>query len=145
MKIFLLLDPPTVTAQESKVAIVRGKPRFYKPENVLKAKEELKAHLRPFRPEKPIDGPIELKVTWLFPRGKRHGHLEWRTTKPDTDNLEKLLKDCMTQLGFWRDDALVVRETVEKLWSDEPTGIALEMEILGKRKEGDHETEEAAR
>ena len=145
MKIFLLLDPPTITAQETKVVIVHGKPRFYKPENVAKAKEELKKHLRPFKPEEPLDGPIELKVTWLFPRGKRHRHLEWRTTKPDTDNLEKLLKDCMTQLGFWKDDALVVRETVEKLWSDEPTGIALEIEILGDRKEETDETKTSAR
>ena len=118
MKIFLLLDPPTITAQETKVAIVNGKPRFYKPENVTRAKEELKKHLRPFKPSEPMSGPIELKVTWLFPKGKTHKHLEWRVTKPDTDNLEKLLK-----------------EIVEKLWSDEPTGIALEIEILGKRKE----------
>ena len=30
---------------------------------------------------------------------------EYRTTKPDTDNLQKLLKDCMTATGFWTDDA----------------------------------------
>ena len=30
-------------------------------------------------------------------------------TKPDTDNLQKLLKDCMTKCGFWKDDAQVVR------------------------------------
>lgn len=135
MKIFLLLNPPTITAQETKVAIVNGKPKFYKPENVTRAKEELKKHLRPFKPSAPMNGPIELKVTWLFPKGKTHKHLEWRVTKPDTDNLEKLLKDCMTEVGFWKDDAQVVREVVEKLWSDEPTGIALEIEILGKRKE----------
>ena len=87
-----------------------------------------------------MSGPIELKVTWLFPRGKNHKHLEWRVTKPDTDNLEKLLKDCMTELGFWKDDAQVVREVVEKLWSDEPTGIALEIEILRERKEANDET-----
>ena len=45
MKIFLLLDPPTITAQETKVVIVHGKPRFYKPENVTKAKEELKKQM----------------------------------------------------------------------------------------------------
>lgn len=32
MKIFLLLDPPTVTAQMNKVAIVNNKPVFYKSE-----------------------------------------------------------------------------------------------------------------
>ena len=51
-------------------------------------------------------------------------------TRPDTDNLQKLLKDCMTRCGFWKDDAQVVREIVEKRWSDEPTGIFVEIKSL---------------
>lgn len=53
-------------------------------------------------------------------------------TRPDTDNLEKMLKDCMTEVGFWKDDALVVSETVYKIWSDEPTGISIELNALDK-------------
>ena len=132
MKIFLLMDPPTVTAQESKVAMVRNKPIFYKPEKVKQAKAEIMKHLRPFKPKELMEGPIELKVVWLFPRGKRHKHFEWRVTRPDTDNLEKMLKDCMTEVGFWKDDALVVSETVYKIWSDEPTGISIELNALDK-------------
>lgn len=129
---FLLMNPPTVTAQESKVAIVRNKPIIYKPEKIKQAKKEIIKHLMPFKPKEPMQGPIELKVVWLFPRGKRHKHFEWRTTRPDTDNLEKLLKDCMTEVGFWKDDALVVSETVYKIWSDEPTGISIELKALEK-------------
>ena len=132
MQIFLLMTPPTVTAQESKIAVVRNKPIVYKPEKIKQAKKEIIKHLRPFKPDTPLDGPIELKVVWLFPRGKRHKHLEWRTTRPDTDNLEKLLKDCMTEVGFWKDDALVVKETVYKVWSEEPTGISIEIKKLPK-------------
>ena len=137
MKIFLLLNPPTVTAQETKVALVNGKPRFYKPENVQKAKHELMQHLSPFKPKEPYVGPIELHVVWLFPKGKNHKDGEWRTTKPDTDNLEKLLKDCMTQLGFWIDDAQVVKETCEKKWADEPTGISIEYKVIGYERVGE--------
>lgn len=129
---FLLMNPPTVTAQESKVAIVRNKPIIYKPEKIKQAKKEIIKHLMPFKPKEPLQGPVELKVVWLFPRGKRHKHYEWRTTRPDTDNLEKLLKDCMTEVGFWKDDALVVSETVYKIWSDEPTGISIELKALEK-------------
>lgn len=129
---FLLMNPPTVTAQQSKVAIVRNKPIIYKPEKIKQAKKEIIKHLMPFKPKEPLQGPVELKVVWLFPRGKRHKHFEWRTTRPDTDNLEKLLKDCMTEVGFWKDDALVVSETVYKIWSDEPTGISIELKALGK-------------
>lgn len=132
MKIFLLMNPPTVTAQERKVAMVRNKPIFYKPEKVKQAKAELMKHLRPFKPDTPFESPIELHVVWLFPKGKSHKHNEWRITKPDTDNLQKMLKDCMTEIGFWKDDAQVVKETVEKRWSDEPCGISIEIKILKK-------------
>lgn len=136
MKIFLLMNPPTVTAQERKVTLVHGKPVFYKPERVKAAKAELIKHLRPFKPKEAMTGAIELKVVWLFPKGKSHKANEWRITKPDTDNLEKMLKDCMTELGFWNDDAQVVKETAEKRWSEEPSGISIEINQLGKFYEG---------
>lgn len=132
MKMFLLMNPPTVTAQESKVAVVRNKPIIYKPEKIKQAKKEIIKHLQPFVPEVPYVGAVELKVSWYFPRGKSHKHLEWRITRPDTDNLEKLLKDCMTELGFWKDDALVASESVCKVWSDEPTGISIEINPMGR-------------
>jgi crossover junction endodeoxyribonuclease RusA len=45
MKIFLLLNPPTVTAQESKVALVKNKPVFYKPKKVKQARLTLIEYL----------------------------------------------------------------------------------------------------
>ena len=140
MRIFLLMNPPTVTAQENQVTVVKNKPVFYKPEKLKEAKKEIIKHLMPFRPAKPYEGPIELHVVWLFPKGKRHKHNEWRITKPDTDNLEKLLKDCMTQVGFWNDDAQVVKEVVEKRWSDEPTGISIQIDTLSKVMEAVNES-----
>lgn len=131
MKIFLMLDPPRATAQMQKVAMIHGKPRFYKPTNVQNARDTLIRHLRPFKPASPFEDAIELHVVWLFPRG-RHKPNEWKITKPDTDNLQKMLKDCMTEIGFWHDDAQVVKEIVEKRWSDEPCGIAIEMDALTK-------------
>ena len=107
----------------------------YTPENVKQAKEVIIKHLAPFKPEVPLTGPLELNVNWYFPKGTKHKHLEWRVTKPDTDNLEKMLKDCMTELGFWNDDAQVVSEHIDKVWSDEPTGIAIEINQLNKFKE----------
>ena len=44
-------------------------------------------------------------VKWCFQTKGRHKDGEYRITKPDTDNLQKLLKDCMTSVGFWSDDA----------------------------------------
>ena len=135
MKIFLLLDPPTVTAQQNKVALINNKPVFYKPEKLKQARRTLVTHLKPFKPVEPLRGAIRLDVVWRFPKGKRHKHFEWRVTKPDTDNLQKMLKDCMTEVGFWIDDAQVVVEHVEKIWTDDPCGIAIEINVLNKFKE----------
>lgn len=60
-------------------------------------------------------------------RGPQNG--SWRTAKPDTDNLEKALKDEMTRLHFWADDAQVCSEIVEKFWSD-PCGVFVRVEEL---------------
>lgn len=48
---------------------------------------------------------------------------------PYMDNLQKLLKDCMTTVGFWKDDAQVTCEIIEKFWADIP-GIYIEVEEI---------------
>lgn len=130
MNFFIAIDPPTSTAQMKQVRVVKGKPIFYDPPAVKEARTVLSAHLAVHKPDKPMAGPVSLRVLWLFPKGKSHKNGEWRTTKPDTDNLQKLLKDCMTRCGFWNDDAQVVREVAEKRWADEPSGIYIEVEEL---------------
>ena len=129
MKFKLDITPSTVTAQEKKVCVVKGRPIFYDPPKVQTAKAELMVHLHEHRPKEPIEGAVFLKVVWMFPKGRTHKDGEWRTTRPDTDNLQKMLKDCMTKTGFWTDDALVVREHVEKKWAEVP-GIAIEVKEL---------------
>lgn len=127
MKFLLSMTPPTATAQERKVVVVKGVPRFYDPKPVKAARALLMAHLRQHVPAEPLSGPLALRAVWRFPCGRSHKSGEWRVTRPDTDNLQKLLKDCMTRCGFWHDDAQVVRETVEKLWADTSVGIEIEL------------------
>lgn len=130
MEFFIAIDPPTSTAQMKQVRVVKGKPVFYDPPAVKAARNMLSAHLAHHRPDKPMTGPVSLRVLWLFPKGKSHKNGEWRITKPDTDNLQKLLKDCMTRCGFWKDDAQVVSEAVEKRWADDPCGLYIEVNEL---------------
>ena len=130
MEFFIAMNPPTSTAQMKQVRVVNNKPVFYEPAPVKEARKQLIGHLILHRPDVPLDGPLALTVMWLFPKGKSHKNGEWRTSKPDTDNLQKLLKDCMTKCQFWKDDAQVVREVVEKRWSDEPCGIYIEIQEL---------------
>ena len=142
MHFFMAMKPPTATAQEHSVKVIHGKPVFFDPPNVKDAKNLLMGHLAKNRPDKPIEGAVELTVMWLFPKGKSHRHGEWRKTKPDTDNLQKLLNDCMTQVGFWKDDAQVVSEKVQKRWSDEPTGIYIEIKELEEGADGNQQNKQ---
>lgn len=132
---FMPMIPPTITHQEKKISVIKTKngkyiPKVYEPRELEDARVKLTAHLMKHAdPLFPYTAGVRLTVKWLFPRGKRHKHGEYRTTKPDTDNLQKLLKDCMTSAGFWLDDALVASEICEKFWSDTP-GIYVKIEEL---------------
>lgn len=129
IQFFMVMDPPTVTHQEKQVHVVNGKPIFYEPAELKAARQKIMAHLDKFKPEKKIDCGVRLIVKWCFPKGNKHYDGEYRITKPDTDNLQKLLKDCMTHVGFWKDDAQVASEIVEKFWSEIP-GIFIRIEEL---------------
>ena len=130
MKFFMKMNPPTCTAQMKKIAVVHGRPVIYETTAIKEAKKLLCTALTPQKPEAPLTGALMLKVVWMFPKGKTHKAGTWRVTRPDTDNLEKLLKDCMTKCGFWKDDAQVAKEICEKKWSDEPCGIEIEIQKL---------------
>lgn len=49
-------------------------------------------------------------------------------TRPDGDNLIKMIKDVMTQLGYWNDDAQVYSETIERFYGDVP-GVLVRIEV----------------
>ena len=129
MEFFMAMNPPTITHQEKQVHVVNGKPIFYEPDELKAARQKLEAHLGKYVPEDPYRKGVRLITKWCFPSGDIHGNGEYRITKPDTDNLQKLLKDCMTHVGFWEDDALVASEIVEKFWSEIP-GIYIRIEEL---------------
>ena len=126
---FLPMNPPTKTHQMLQVRVVKGKPVFYEPSDLKAARAKLMAHLGQHVPKVKYTKAIRLTAKWLFPITGKHKNGEYKTTKPDTDNLQKLLKDCMTDAGFWTDDALVVSEIIEKFWAEIP-GIYIKIAEL---------------
>lgn len=131
LEFFLPIVPPTATAQERAVRIVGRKAIFYDPPEVADARAKLEAYLARHKPPKPYPGPIRLTTRWCYPMTDNFSHHdgEYKITRPDTDNSIKLLKDCMTRIGFWRDDAQVASELTEKFWSAIP-GIYIRVEPL---------------
>ena len=126
---FLPVLPPTSTHQEKQVHVVNGKPVFYDPAEVKADRQKLRAHLGRHVPAEVFIGPVRLTTWWCFLASGRHRNGEYRASRPDTDNLVKLLKDIMTELHFWKDDAQVASEVTEKYWADIP-GIYVKVESL---------------
>lgn len=126
---FMPMKPPTTTHQEKQVAVINGKPVFYEPEDLAKARAKLMAHLSKHVPAGKLQGALRFTNKWCFPLKAKHKHGDWKTTKPDVGNMSKLMMDCMTKLGYWKDDAYVSSLIEEKFWSETP-GIYIKIEEL---------------
>lgn len=85
LEFFMLMIPPTVTHQEKKVSVVEknGKaiPKVYEPEDLKAARAKLLDNLARYRPERKLEGGVQLAVKWCFPLDKagKHHDGEYRT------------------------------------------------------------------
>lgn len=128
---FMRMKPPTATQQEKQVRISgNGKRQYYDTDQLKAARLKLTGHLAKHVPAAKYTKAVRLITKWCFPLAGKHYDGEYRATRPDTDNLQKMLKDCMTTLGYWTDDCLVASEIIEKFWAARP-GIYICIEELG--------------
>jgi Holliday junction resolvase RusA-like endonuclease len=130
--ICLQMIPPTVTAQMHKVGVGKnGKPFIYDTPEIKNARQKFRAHLAAYQIMEPLEGPLMMETTWLFPlpESGKHKAGDWKITRPDTDNLQKLLKDEMQKMGFFKDDAQVCAEEIQKFYSTSP-GIVIMLRQL---------------
>ena len=140
MKFTIHCIPPKATHQAS-LRIMRRKDgsqfvgKFAKSKG-KQAQNDLMTMLMEHRPDKPFSGPLAVSVCWVYPYRKsepkknRTGLIPCHT-RPDVDNLFKMLGDCMTRLGFWADDSQVYSLTFSKFWGEMP-GIQVEINTLNE-------------
>lgn len=133
IELFIPGDPPRATQQQHRISINRGYPVVYDSENVKEARQYFYVTLSRHRPKVPLDGPLELTVHWRF-QAKSHKPNEWKVSRPDIDNSMKLLQDCMTKMGFWKDDSQIAHLDVYKYWSKTP-GLYISIRELNKYRE----------
>ena len=124
-----LREPPSVTHQEHKVTMRNDKPVFYETQEQKAVRRMFEGYLAKYKPEQLLAGPVRLITKWIWSCDQKHLHGSYKTTKPDTDNLIKMFKDCMTRCGYWKDDAQVASEITEKLYGSTP-GIYVRVEEL---------------
>jgi Holliday junction resolvase RusA-like endonuclease len=97
-----------------------GKVRFTpKRQRDFMALVQLAAH-QAMNGQPPLDGPIELQIRAVYrvpsswPK-KRAATARWRTSKPDADNIAKIVSDACNEIVFG-DDAQVVSLIVQKTY-----------------------------
>ncbi len=130
IRFFMPMNPPRTTAQQHRIRARKGKKAIvYDSSDLAEARAKLTAHLAPHKPESPMKGALRLTTKWMWQPRNFALDGTYKSTRPDTDNLQKLLKDVMTKLGFWKDDAQVVSEIIEKFWAITP-GIFIRIEQL---------------
>jgi Holliday junction resolvase RusA-like endonuclease len=128
MDFFLDILPPTTTAQQRKAYIGQDrKIHFYEPPDLKTARGKYMTFLKRYKPPKPFTEPVALTIRWYFPTKIKSRDGKLKHTRPDLDNMAKLFQDCLTKTGFWQDDAQVVRLVLEKRWSMDSPGIAVEI------------------
>jgi len=111
--------PITPTAQKRVRFFSRGKfSKTYKDKEQVKNEDFLMTYLKPYVPDKPMTGAIELTVLMSFPipvskpTWWKDAAINMRvkhTKKPDVSNIIKNIEDCMQTMGFYRDDSQIFR------------------------------------
>lgn len=122
-------SPPTRTAQQRGLRVIRGHAQFYEKKEVAQAKAYLADQMLTYVPEDPYNCKIYLRVLWLFDK-KSLTKKEWRTFndhRPDLDNLCKGLLDVMVDVGFFDDDSTIIKLDLTKAWSREYPGLFIQI------------------
>lgn len=105
--------------------------RMYERQQDTTAKTALAIIVQQQAPPEPLSGPLCVDVHLFFGRPKNHfgtgrnaAKLKetapiWHTSRPDRDNLDKLVLDALSGV-FWRDDAQVCAGEIIKQYSERP-------------------------
>lgn len=121
-----IIDGPPISKESPRS---NGK-RFYNPQHALKLVQqaELKSQIPP---EYQIlqKKPLYLIACFFMPIPKSYStkkkeelNATYHSSKPDSDNLTKWLKDLGTNI-IYKDDALVACEVIQKIYSHNPRTI----------------------
>ncbi len=89
--------------------------RVFNPATAEKWKSDIVVAGEPFRPDVPLEDPVEIRIVFWMPRPQRlmrekdPSGAVWYTAKnhDDIDNLIKAVLDALTHDGWWRDDSQV--------------------------------------
>lgn len=89
---------------------------FFEGKELREARKAYYERLAEFAPDVPLIGPVHVSLGFnYFTKDKRKKGAH-KISRPDCDNLVKLVLDVMTDLGFWEDDCQVCSLNISKAW-----------------------------
>lgn len=116
----------------AKAARIGGFVRMYTPATANDFKGDIqKAAIQVGLMNALLEGPLAMATTYRLPRPKNHfgsgkkadqvkasAPRYWHTVKPDLDNIEKAVKDCLSNIRAWKDDCQVAYVIKKKIYVD---------------------------
>lgn len=120
-------ENPKSTAQEKGVSVRGGRAHHYEKPEVAKmraiynlsVKREIARQKLAFY--MPITGAVALEVSFHYSTKDKKKWGQPKETKPDCDNMVKLLQDVLADCGFFAvGDQQVTHLTVKKYWAEKP-------------------------
>lgn len=106
-------DIPASTPQQRKL----GGRNTHPTQGLRYARAAWQALLEKYGPSRPMAGPVELSVSLFYHTKSRAVIIAPKTSRPDGDNLLKIIKDAATKAGWWIDDAQVYDERITRYWT----------------------------
>lgn len=135
-----LTQNPRSTAQEKGTSIQGGRIHHYTKSSVRQMrqiyKEAIVADLAKrgqlTRPR--FTGPVMMSVTFYYHTAKKKDHLKFKSTKPDLDNMVKLLLDVLADdIGcFEVGDQQVSVLYLKKKWTKDEPWIAINIDQISE-------------
>ena len=132
IEIFIPLEKiPSATAQEKGYRVIRGKVATYEKEKVKQVRQLYQSYLCHHIPNKPIDGAVLVQIDFIYYKPDLAGNYQRKTTKPDLDNVAKLLLDVMTECKYWHDDGQVAKLLLSKYWAKNKSICGIFIRVIG--------------
>lgn len=125
------MEPPTSTHQ-SNLRVLKSKTGQMfvgkmKNNKVSVWQKEFGLKMSKFKPNTPISEPCMMHIRmcysppkYLLPKFNKCKTIV-KDTRPDCDNVVKVILDELTKQGFWVDDSLIWSLTIEKCWELTPS------------------------
>jgi Holliday junction resolvase RusA-like endonuclease len=131
-----------IAQKQTRFTMIGGYPRAYDPSK--KDKERIQWQIRPFAPEKPLEGPVELTIAFFLPipkstskrlREQMINRVILPAKKPDEDNLAYLVTNALKEIVY-KDDAQICAKHVYKFYGLEPKTVIRVRPILQAEQVG---------